>query len=193
MTEILIICTANVCRSVMAAALLAHRLATTGAAASVRSAGMLTDGEPAAPGAVAALAGRGLDVSAHSSCRTDADGLLRADLVLAMAREHLRYAVVTAPQVWPRAFTLKELIRRGELAGRRHAGLPLTDWLALLHEGRDRAALLGDCPADDVADPTGGPPGGYTATALQLDLLLEQFVALAWAAGSPPAAGAGAA
>jgi protein-tyrosine phosphatase len=188
MTEILILCTANACRSVMAAALLAHRLATAGVAASVRSAGMLSDGEPPPPEVVSAMASRGLDVSAHRSRRIGEDGLRRTDLVLAMAREHLRYAVVTAPQVWPRALTLKELVRRGELAGPRRAGLPFADWLSLLHEGRDRSALLGDCPADDVADPIGGPPEAYIATALQLDHLLGQLVALAWGPGSPRAA-----
>jgi len=183
MTDILVLCTANVCRSVMAQALLAQRLAAAGANASVRSAGMLGVGEPPAPNVVSALAARRLDVSAHRSRRTSEDDLAAADLVLTMAREQLRYAVVTAPPVWPRAFTLKELVRRGQLAGPRPPGLPIPDWLALAHHGRDRSALLGDCPADDVADPIGGPPEAYIATAVQLDLLIGQLVDLAWGCG----------
>ena len=42
---IVVLCTANVCRSVMAAALLARRLSELGVAAHVRSAGMLRDGD----------------------------------------------------------------------------------------------------------------------------------------------------
>jgi len=183
MTDILVLCTANVCRSVMAAALFSGRLAAIGAVASVRSAGMLGAGEPAAPDVVSALAACGLDVGAHRSCRIGEDDLIRADLVLTMAREQLRYAVVTAPPVWPRAFTLKELVRRGQLAGPRPPGLAIPDWLALAHHGRDRSALLGDCPADDVADPIGGPPQAYLATAAELDHLLAQLVDLAWGQG----------
>ena len=183
MTDILVLCTANVCRSVMAEALLAHRLVTAGASASVRSAGMLDVGEPPAPEVIRALASRGLDVSAYRSRRTCEDDLTRADLVLTVAREQLRYAVVTAPQVWPRAFTLKELLRRGQLVGPRPPGQQLADWLALAHADRHRSGLLGDCPADDVADPIGGPPEAYLATALQLDHLLGQLVELAWGCG----------
>jgi len=183
MTDVLVLCTANVCRSVMVEALLAHRLAAADASASVRSAGMLDAGEPPAPEVVRALAAWGLDVRAHRSRRTSEDDLAAADLVLTMAREQLRYAVVTAPQVWPRAFTLKELLRRGQLAGPRPPGQQLADWLALAHAGRSRSDLLGDCPADDVADPIGGPPEAYLATAAQLDHLLGQLAELAWGPG----------
>lgn len=183
MTDILVLCTANVCRSVMAQALLARRLAGTGAVASVRSAGMLGAGEPPAPEVISALACRGLDVSAHRSCRIAQEDLARTDLVLTMARAQLRHAVVTAPAVWSRAFTLKELVRRGQLAGPRPPRQPLADWLALTHHGRDRSGLLGDCLADDVADPWGGPPAAYIATAAQLDDLLGQLVDLAWGYG----------
>jgi protein-tyrosine phosphatase len=183
MTDILVLCTANVCRSVIAAALLARRLDTAGASASVRSAGILSAGDPPAPEVVSALASHGLDVSAHRSRRIGADGLARADLVLTMTREQLRHAVVTAPRVWPRAFTLKELVRRGHLAGPRPPGQPLADWLALARDDRDRSGLLGDSPADDVTDPIGGPPQAYIATVAQLDHLLGQLVDLAWGSG----------
>ncbi|MHB1593670.1 MAG: arsenate reductase/protein-tyrosine-phosphatase family protein [Streptosporangiaceae bacterium] len=185
MTDILLLCTANVCRSVMAQALLSRRLHDRRVAASVRSAGMLDAGEPAAPGAVRALADRGIDVSAHRSRQVGDRDLIGADLVVAMAREHLRHAVVLAPQVWPRAFTLKELVRRGQICGPRRTHQPLAQWLAQLHEGRERLGLLGDCQSDDVADPIGGPPGAYVATAALLDDLLERLADLAWGCESP--------
>src|SRR5580698_3128485 len=131
------------------------------------------------------MAGFGLDVSAHRSRAVTTEDLDRADLTLAMARENLRHAVVTAPAVWPRAFTLKELVRRGEAVGPRAPGESLDGWLARAHDGRERTALLGDSAADDVADPTGGPPGGYTETAAILSDLLDQLVGLCWSAERP--------
>ena len=68
------------------------------------------------------MAGHGLDVAGHLSRQVTADDLARASLVLAMAREHLRQAVVIAPDAWPRAFTIRELVRRGAQVGRRTAG-----------------------------------------------------------------------
>jgi protein-tyrosine phosphatase len=164
----------------MAEALLTDRLAAIGSAATVRSGGMLGDGEPPRPEAIAVMADYGLGIGTHRSRRVTAEDLETADLTLAMARENLRHAVVTAPAVWPRAFTLRELVRRGGATGPRAAGEHLAAWLARVHNGRERSALLGDSPTDDVADPTGGPPGGYAETAAVLSGLLDQLVDLCW-------------
>jgi protein-tyrosine phosphatase len=165
----------------MAQALLGHRLARLGRFVNVRSAGMLGDGEPACREAIAAMTGFGLDISAHRSHRANANDLESADLTLAMARENLRYAVVEAPAIWPRAFTIKELVRRGERIGPRAPGERLAGWLARAHEGRERAALLGDSADDDVADPIGGPQRGYTETAAILSGLVDRLASLCWA------------
>jgi protein-tyrosine phosphatase len=178
--EVLVVCTANVCRSPMAEALLRRSLAEAGQDVTVRSAGMLAGGEPPRPEVVSAMAGYGLDVSGHRSRRMTPEDLERADLTLAMARENLRHAVVTAPLAWPQSFTLRELVRRGTKIGPRAPGESLAGWLARAHEGRERAALLGDSPDDDVADPVGGPQHAYTETAAILSDLLDQLVYLGW-------------
>jgi protein-tyrosine phosphatase len=180
MTEVLVLCTANICRSPMGAALLARELADREVSALVRSAGTLGSAAPSPPEVVAVMAGYGLDVTGHRGRELTAADLARADLVLAMAREHLRQAVVMAPDAWPRAFTLRELVRRGDLAGPRTPGETLAGWLARLHAGRSRVALLGDSAQDDVADPIGGPPSGYERTAADLHRLAADLANLGW-------------
>jgi protein-tyrosine phosphatase len=182
--SVAVLCRANVCRSPMAAALLARRLAALGLAVPVWSAGMLRDGDPVLPGVAAAMSAYGLPAGAHRSRVAAPADLAQAALVLCMARENLRHAVVIAPEVWPRAFTLRELVRRGGQIGPRPAGEPLQQWLWRAHEGRDRASLLGDAPGDDVADPAGGLPQAYADAAAELDRLTAQLVALCWAAAA---------
>lgn len=169
----------------MAGALLARRLNSPRTPVMVHSAGilpgdLLPEGQPPSPEVISALGAYDLDLSGHRSRRVTPGDLAQADLVLGMSREHVRHAVVTAPDTWPRAFTLKELVRRGEQAGSRAPGEPLADWLAKVHEGRERGALLGDSPVDDVADPMGGPPRAYADTAALLDGLMGRLAGLCW-------------
>ena len=164
----------------MAEGLLNRHLCRSRTPVAVRSAGLFSEGEPASPEAVSALAACGLDISGHRSHRVAGSDLAWADLVLGMSREHVRHAVVTAPDAWPRAFTLRELVRRGEEAGPRKAAEPFASWLARVHEGRTRMALLGDAPADDIADPMGGPPQAYADTVVLLDGLLGRLAELGW-------------
>ena len=178
---IVVLCTANACRSPMAAALLARRLSELGVAAHVRSAGMLRDGDPPYAEAISVMARYGIDITGHRSRVARACDLARARLVLAMARENLRYAVVTEPAAWPRAFTLLELIRRGERAGPRPPDEPLSGWLSRVHAGRERGALLGYSADDDIPDPAGGPLSAYADLADLLDRSLTRLAELGWA------------
>jgi len=165
----------------MAEVLLRRRLGDLGVAARVASAGMLRAGQPASDHGVDILRERGLDMSTHRS-RAMSRGLLGgADLILAMAREHVREAVVLDTALWPRTFTLKELVRRGEAAGARQAGETLHDWLARVGQGRRISDLTGSSPDDDVADPYGGPRSAYERLATELDDLLDRLVVVAFA------------
>jgi protein-tyrosine phosphatase len=177
------LCTANVCRSVMAEALLSAQLAARGVPAAVSSAGMLAEGQPSPAEVVAVMTARGCDVIGHRSRLVVREDLARADLVLGMAREHVRHAAVLLPDVWPRAFTIRELVSRGQEAGARLPGEPLGDWLTRVASGRSRRDLLGGGTALDVADPVGGPPRGYEVTADLLDRLTQDLAALCWPTG----------
>jgi protein-tyrosine phosphatase len=180
-TAILVLCTANVCRSPMARAMLGRELAARGQPARVTSAGVAAGGTAPVPGEVAAvLAGYGLDVTGHRSTPVTAGDLAQADLVLTMAREHLRHAVVLEPLAWPRAFTLRELARRGAQAGPREPGESIAGWLARAHAGRSRMALLGDGEPDDVADPFGGGLSDYQRAAAQISSAVGELADLGW-------------
>jgi protein-tyrosine phosphatase len=180
--RILVVCTGNICRSPMAAAMLAHRLAERDVDAQVGSAGLVLDGAPASEHGVDLLRGRGLDLSSHRARRMTAEMVRGADLVLGMAREHVREAVVLVPEAFPRTFALKELVRRGAEKGPRSPGEPLGAWLDRVHDGRTTAGLLGGSGDDDVADPYGRARSVYARTAEELEELLDRLVHLAWGA-----------
>jgi protein-tyrosine-phosphatase len=166
----------------MAEALLRAQFEEMCVGATAASAGVLDGDRPAAPAARTVMAARDLDLSAHRSrCLSNAD-LSDADVVLAMAREHVREVVMFDPSSWSKTFTLKELVRRAEQHGARAPGQPFDEWLAKIHVGRERHELLGESPLDDIADPVGGPPEQFEATAQELSALLERFVDLAWGA-----------
>lgn len=162
----------------MAQAMLSARLTARGVTDPVTSAGMLQGGRRPPPEVISVMAARGIDVTGHRSRAVTAADLADADLILGMAREHVRHAVVLQPQAWPRAFTIRELLRRGHQADGRSPGEPFGDWLTRVAGDRGRRDLLGSNPADDVADPAGGPLRGYQATAEQLDQLTRDLVEL---------------
>ena len=154
--RMLAVCTANVCRSPVAEAILARRLADVvdidGRRWTVSSAG--TDRYPGLvePDTVAAAAARGLDITMHTSRQVSQADLDEADLVLAMTRSHVRSLVATDPAAWPRTFTLKELVRRSiDVLPSKVGGF--ADWLASAGAGRRAADMLRPSDDDDVVDP----------------------------------------
>lgn len=87
---ILIVCTANQCRSAMAEGLVKARLAREGRSGiQVGSAGTWAHpGAPATADAVAVMAERGIDISAHRAREATRALVGEADLVLAMTASH---------------------------------------------------------------------------------------------------------
>lgn len=168
----------------MAEALLRHRLGEAGVQVRAHSAGLFMPGLPAHAHSAEAMAALGYDLVAHRSRRLTADMVRQADLVLGLAREHVREAVVLAPDAWPRCYTLKELVRRAAEAGPRGPGQTFDEWVMGLHGGRRREDLLGASADDDVADPYGRGLGTAERTAAELDGLVRRLVELGWAHSS---------
>lgn len=113
MLDILTVCTGNICRSPLAAQLLATRLADLGV--TVSSAGTRArGGAPMTPEAQALAADRGIPSSLsaeHAARYLTPAHVAAADLVLAMTRDHRREIVELDPSRVRTAFTVRELAR----------------------------------------------------------------------------------
>lgn len=81
-STVLVICHGNICRSPMAAALLARELAPHGI--TVQSAGFVGFNRPVPPEALAAAVRHGVDLSDHRSRPVTADLVRSADLIVVM-------------------------------------------------------------------------------------------------------------
>jgi len=177
--DILFVCTGNICRSPIAEALLRARLEAVGAPAQVSSGGLLFDGRGAEPGAVAALARDGLDLTSHVSRTITAEMVSQADLVITMEYRHIREVATLDPAALGRTFTLPELVARATAVGARHR-LSFADWLARLVQGRTADDVLRGDPTLEVTDPMGGSKRQFRRSADEVGELLDWFVALAW-------------
>jgi protein-tyrosine phosphatase len=146
----------------------------------VSSAGFLEPGHPV-PYEVGEAAGRvGVDLSGHRSQQVSSLPVGEMDLVLGMAREHVRETVLLEPAIWPRAFTLVDFVRRARTVGQRDPAQPFDQWVASVHQGRRHADLLGSGQDDEVADPIGGPMAGYEDMAQKLGILIDELAHLVW-------------
>lgn len=181
--RVLVVCTANQCRSPLAGAILAREVALHGLPVEVVTAGVTAvQGQSATPPTIDVAGELGLDLRSHASRPVDRELIAACDLLVGMERLHVREAVVLEPSVWRRAFTLPDLVRRAEAAGPRGAGEPLRGWLELLSAGRDRMSLMGASADDDVRDPTSDRSVDHRYTAELLDDLVKRLVSLAWPA-----------
>jgi len=162
----------------MAQAIFSGLLADRRPPTEIVSAGLLPAGRPMAPEALAAVEGSGRDMRGHRSRTVSAAEISQADLVLGMTRAHVREVIGLVPGSWSKSFTLKELVRRGELRGSRVSGQALGDWLESVGRGRQRQDLLGSSAAEDVEDPIGGSPARFSETAEELRDLCQRLVAL---------------
>jgi protein-tyrosine-phosphatase len=113
MGSILFVCTANICRSPMAAALFQDLLKKQpgGSQWRIESAGTWTyNGQPACDGAQNAMRSRGLDISSHRSREVTAALLESFDLILTMEKSHEEALQIDFPQVAEKVFQLREAL-----------------------------------------------------------------------------------
>ena len=117
MKTILFVCTANICRSPMAAAIMRQRIARLGLAEQVQvlSAGVWAEeGYGASTNAINTLSARGVDLTGHRSQMVSAPLLAQADVVLVMEEAHRRSLFHLAPKYLGRVYLLTEMSGRHE-------------------------------------------------------------------------------
>ena len=174
----LVVCTANVCRSPVAERMLQRRFDERGSDIAVTSAGTHGGRNRVHEDTVRAARELDVDLRHHESRLLTAD-LIRtdgADLIITMTREHLRSVVGIDPGAWPRSFTLKELARRG-------LNVPVSvddlgEWVRLAGDGRRAADMMNPSSDDDLDDPYGGPYQGHVQMVHEVDALVGRIAQL---------------
>jgi protein arginine phosphatase len=158
--EIVTLCTGNAARSVMAGALLKEHVS---GARIVTSGTHVIEGMPMSWRTRDAIEGLGLEVPMHRSRQATVDELDRADLVIALACEHVGWMRRTHPRAAPRTATLKRLARDLPAGPE-----PFADRVESLH--LETVTLE---PWEDVIDPAGGDVDVFHETAREIEALIH--------------------
>jgi protein-tyrosine phosphatase len=183
--SVLIVCTANQCRSPLAEHLLRHALVSVGLDWTVESAGVYANpGRPIDPDVSAVLdelhvahqpdwASRGLTAS----------DIAQADLVLTAERAHRTAVVTLVPSAVSRTFTLLEFARilpaappTGPAGATTPAGLIRLAEAARVHAGPTR-------DADDLADPINQGRQRFRECAAQISRAVDRIVSTGASSG----------
>jgi protein-tyrosine phosphatase len=182
--RIVVVCTANICRSPMAEAMIRRGLRAGGAnGVVVESAGVYGhEDSPIAPGSASALRALGIEDDGHRGRRLTPEIVGSADLVLTMEERHREAILARSPEAQDRTFALREFARlvggaappEGDVAARARA---------LVRVAGLRRTALPWAGVDDVPDPYGGPGEGYHACAA---LILGEVGTLLRPLLSPP-------
>ncbi|GAA3561047.1 protein-tyrosine-phosphatase [Microlunatus spumicola] len=162
--RVLVVCEGNICRSPVAALLLAAAL---GPDVEVTSAGTrAVVGAPAEPAMTAFLGERAAGLDGFRARQLRPDQVRAADLVLTMSRRQRGATVALAPAAVKRAFTLRELARLlgdvdPEALGDPGSGTLGERLRRALPAAAAQRRFVTDPRVDDIADPYGRDEAAY--------------------------------
>jgi len=200
--DVMFVCTGNLCRSPSAAAFFERSVRQSQSQSqtqsqtqsqkehgqnhaeiqkvTVQSLGIMGSTSEVPPRLVKEGAAFGLDFGDHVSRRISVGTIRRADLIVTMAREHVREIVLAQNDAFTKTFTLREIVRRGQDKGPRQPGDSLHTWLQRLNAGRRHLDLIGDSPDDDIQDPMGGRSEQFRNMLIEVEGLTRSLHALIW-------------
>ncbi len=161
--HIVTLCTGNAARSVMAGAILREHVPGLHVTTSGTH---VIEGMPMSWRTRDAIAALGLPIPDHRSRQATLSELDSADLVIALAREHVAWMRRVHPRAAPRTATLKRLAR--DLPA---DGTPLVERVA--------GMMLADVelePDEDVLDPAGGDLDVFLDCAREISELLHAVI-----------------
>jgi protein-tyrosine-phosphatase len=162
--HVLFVCTGNAARSVMAGVM----LGASGLDVTVTTAGThVIEHQPVSIRTRHALDVVGLHASLHRSRQLTEDDVRAADVIVALASEHVAYVRRRHPAGADRTATLRFLAERLPLGP-----TPLAERLAEL-----ALASVDPLVQGDVADPAGGDEQDYVDCAHELSALIGELVA----------------
>ena len=169
--RILVLCHANVARSVAAAVLLEGATDERGIAIELRTAGThATEGQPVSARTVTALqrvAGREVPMGSHRAHQLSDEDVEWADLIVAMEDSQVRFVRRAFPGASARVAALSAISTELPADGR-----PLADRVASLGLAEQQGTGTGD-----VEDPAGGDDAAYERA---MAVLVDHCDELAW-------------
>lgn len=167
---VLVVCTANICRSPIAERMLQKRFDEIAAGEfRVSSAGThgLT-GQGAEPTIVGIAAHHGLSLDDFTARALVPKLVEEADLILTMERTHRSHIALMVPAALKRTFTLREFARILPHVPAESAARPSQRWHSLVALAQRHRRPPGEPRFDDVVDPYGCSPRIYEEMLAQL-------------------------
>ena len=168
------VCTANVIRSPLAAALLTQRIGAAEPRIAIMSAGLVVDPAQVAPPDARAVAEHmRVDLSGHRARALTEDLIKQAQLVLTMTHDHRGAVMRRDVTAYARVFTIAEFVR---LSARGAGPTRPSAAATAAHALRSRTAPVAF--SEDVPDPIGQPLAEMRRIGRRLETLVDGVAAV---------------
>lgn len=162
----------------MMSALLHEHLGRVGLLSLVASAGTAAELLAPIPGVAEQLYRLGVTLPTYVGRQVDAETAHTADIIVTADPEHVVWIAGRWPDVYPKTYTLPELVSYAEHIGPRQ-GAPLESWLNHIAQQRPSPRVYLDRKSiEAIADPTGAPEKVWITVADQIDNYCQRLAAL---------------
>lgn len=175
--RILVVCTANQCRSPMAEFLLRQAVEDNGINWRISSAGThASAGLPMHPNTERLLVRRGIDVNGWTTSIVDDRLLDTSAVVLTATRQHSSYLIAARPALRTKIFPLRRFARLAASVREDRTRSAIAGDLAALLAVAGTAGVPGAAVEDDLADPIGHPYRRFKECARVIDDAIQEML-----------------